>query len=226
MDAEDVAIVLIGDFNPMIFQPAWFALEGLIRKSEAEDAHVEIIHHDIASFRLDWLSVDVLPDRFTARIRSEAFRTQLRDLVVGAFSKLPHTPTRQLGINLTQRYRFATDAEWHKFGHYLAPKSPWSHLLENPGMLGLHVKGTRPDQEPGHVVVSVEPIRPGFASLRVNDHFEQATDTDQDHPTATPRFVEQIAADFEASLQRADQIIDGLLTGFMAQQDFDDGTHD
>jgi hypothetical protein len=30
-------------FNPQIFQPAWFAAEGLIRKGEAEAAKIEIV---------------------------------------------------------------------------------------------------------------------------------------------------------------------------------------
>lgn len=225
IDSEEIAIVLIGDFNPMIFQPAWFALEGLIRRSEAEEADIEIMHHDITSFRLDWVSVDVLAERFSARIRSSAFRVSLRDLIVGTFSTLRHTPTKQLGINLTKRLRFATNAEWHNFGHYLAPKSPWTDLLEQPGMRGIHVQGSRPDGAPGYVLVSAEPDRPGFVSLRVNDHFELPKDADMDGAAATRYFVEKIESDFEQSLQRAEQLIQGLITGFLAQEHFDDGTH-
>jgi hypothetical protein len=225
VEGEEIAIVLIGDFNPMIFQPAWFALEGLIRRSEAEEADIEIMHHDIASFRLDWVSVDVLAERFSAKIRSSAFRVSLLDLIVGTFSTLRHTPTRQLGINLTKRLRFSTDAEWHNFGHYMAPKSPWKDLLEHPGMRGIHVQGCRPEGAPGHVLVSAEPDRPGFVSLRVNDHFEFSKDAEVGGTAATLYFVEKIKSDFESSLQRADQLIEGLITGFMAQEHFDDGTH-
>ncbi|WP_295406994.1 hypothetical protein [uncultured Thiocystis sp.] len=225
IEGEEIAIVLIGDFNPMIFQPAWFALEGLIRRSEAEEADIEIMHHDIASFRLDWVSVDVLADRFSAKIRSSAFRVSLRDLIVGTFSTLRHTPTKQLGINLTQRWRFATDAEWHNFGHYLAPKSPWNELLVQPGMRGIHVQGSRPDDMLGHVLVSAEPDRSGFVSLRVNDHFELPKDAETGGTAATMYFVEKIESDFDASLQRAEQLIEGLITGFLSQEHFDDGTH-
>ena len=44
------SIVLIGNFNPKIFQPAWFGSEGLIQKKEAEQSTIEIIHPDVVIF--------------------------------------------------------------------------------------------------------------------------------------------------------------------------------
>jgi hypothetical protein len=225
LEGEEISIVLIGDFNAKIFHPAWFALEGLIRRSEAEEAVVEIVHRDVASFRLDWVAVDVGPDRFSAKIRSAAFRISLRDLVAGTFSTLRHTPTRQLGINLTKRFRFPTDADWHNFGHYLAPKSPWKGLLAQPGMRAIHVQGTRPDHAPGHVLVTAEPNVPSLVSIRVNDHYEAPQGVESESATGTLYFVDKIATDFEQSLQRADHLIEGLIAGFLTQKGFDDGTH-
>lgn len=225
LEGEEISIVLIGDFNAKIFHPAWFALEELIRRSEAEEAVVEIVHRDVASFRLDWVAVAVVSDRFSASIRSAAFRTSLRDLVGGAFSRLRHTPTRQLGINLTKRFRFPTDAEWHNFGHYLAPKSPWKGLLDQPGMLGIHVQGTRPDHAPGHVLVTAEPNAPSLVSIGVNDHYDTPQGLESEGATGTAYFVDKIATEFEQSLQRADRIIKELIAGFLTQKGFDDGTH-
>ena len=39
-----ISIVLLGNFNPKIFQSAWFASQNLIRKIEANEAKIEIIH--------------------------------------------------------------------------------------------------------------------------------------------------------------------------------------
>ena len=47
------SIVLIGDFNTSIFHPRWFAVQGLLRESEVQGAEIEIMHRDIAVFRLD-----------------------------------------------------------------------------------------------------------------------------------------------------------------------------
>ena len=63
-DIQGVTVVFLGDFNPKIFQPAWFAVQGLIRQQEAEEANVEIIHPDVVSFSLEWLALQVTRERF------------------------------------------------------------------------------------------------------------------------------------------------------------------
>jgi hypothetical protein len=165
VEGEDIAVVLIGDFNAKIFQSFWFAQEGLIRRSEAEEADVEIIHRDISVFRLEWCSLDVTRERFQAKTLSVAHRTALRDFVAGTFPKLCHTPTRQLGINFTQRLRFASGAEWHNYGHFLTPKSPWKGLLKQPGMRVVRLQGLREDGAEGYILVTVEPSNPGYVAL-------------------------------------------------------------
>ncbi|OGA37077.1 MAG: hypothetical protein A3G26_04805 [Betaproteobacteria bacterium RIFCSPLOWO2_12_FULL_65_110] len=225
---EETAIVLVGDLNPKIFHPAWFAMQGLIRSSEAEKAEVEIVHQDLASFSLEWVTIQVTRDRFAAVTKSSAFRTHMRDLVAGTFTKLRHTPTRQLGINYTQRYRFPEKGEWHNFGHYLAPKSPWRSLLVSPGMRGIRIEGGRPDDDRrGFVLVTAEPAEPDVATIQiqVNDHFEAPQDAGAADGERTGYFVEIIEKDFETSLGRADKIISTLIARFTEQKEFDDGSH-
>ena len=67
-DAEirGMSIVLLGDFNPKIFQPAWFGGHGLIRPTEADEAEVEIVHSEVTKFRLDWVVLQVTRDRLEA----------------------------------------------------------------------------------------------------------------------------------------------------------------
>ena len=67
------SIVAVGDLNPAIFQPAWFAGEGLITRGEAQAATVQMISAQAALFEVDWLSVQVLPERFVATTPNEAF---------------------------------------------------------------------------------------------------------------------------------------------------------
>ena len=81
-------IVAVGDLNPAIFQPAWFAAEGLITNHEAQAAKIQMISAQAASFQVDWLSLQVLPDRFVAATENEAFYRHLVDLVGSTFSKL------------------------------------------------------------------------------------------------------------------------------------------
>ena len=50
------SIVLVGAFNPAIFQPSWLELHRLIRDTEAEAAKISIITAEVAVFSIgDWL---------------------------------------------------------------------------------------------------------------------------------------------------------------------------
>src|SRR5262249_25023629 len=60
------SIVLLGSFNPKIFQPYWMAKHGLISDSEAEAADVAVIHPEITAFMIEYLfTVQVNPTRFS-----------------------------------------------------------------------------------------------------------------------------------------------------------------
>ncbi len=93
-------IVLLGNFNPKIFQPIWFSTEELLQKQEAEKANIEIIHPDVTIFSLDWLRVTVTPERFSAETTQESYYEAVRDLIIGTFSLLRHTPITKMGINI------------------------------------------------------------------------------------------------------------------------------
>jgi len=88
-----VSIVLVGNFNPAIFQPTWLASKGLIRESEATSASIEVIHPEIAQFRAGWLHLAVTTTKFVASTSDPAHRAPLRDLVMGIFELLDQTPT-------------------------------------------------------------------------------------------------------------------------------------
>lgn len=222
MSGEDYTAVFIGDFNPKIYQPAWFASQGLLRESEAEAANVEIIHADFTSFSTDWFLLQVSRDRFSMTVKSSAYKGHLRDFVLGTFSNLSHTPIKQMGLNYGTRVRFKSDNDWHCFGHFLVPKSPWSGLLAQPGMRSVSVEGPRPDDRYGHVMVTAEPIKGSSNEvlLRVNDHCELHAD---DRSTGSGYFLEIIEADYEQIMSRAKALVAGLLDRFIETQSFDDG---
>ena len=62
LEIEGHSIVLLGSFNPQIFQPSWFGNEGLIRKEEADSAKIEIVHRDLVSFSTETFRVEVFPE--------------------------------------------------------------------------------------------------------------------------------------------------------------------
>jgi len=172
-ELSGINIVLVGDLNPKIFQPSWFASHGLLRKTEAEEAEVDVIHSDITIFKLDWLAVKVTRERFDAGTAQEPFFEPLRDLIIGTFSLLEHTPIRMLGINYDAHYVIKDEEEWHRIGHALVPKEVWTNVIEKPGMRKLQVIGPRSDDSKGGLNITVEPsvkVRNGIY-FSINDHY-------------------------------------------------------
>ncbi len=173
-------IVLIGDFNPAIFYPVWFANEGLIRKKEAEKAEIHVVHPDVCSFTLEWLNFYVSRTQLSLETMQEQYEEVLRDLTLSTFKILRYTPIIKMGINTQSHWRINTTEKWHEIGHKLAPKNMWNKLFKNPGLRKLTIQESpREDGLKGHIQVNVEPsthINPGLF-FSINDHFEIADET-------------------------------------------------
>jgi hypothetical protein len=66
-------LVLVGDFNPTIFQPRWFSSEGILTDEEAGAANVQVIHPDVTVFDLEWMQITVQRDRLNATCLAAVF---------------------------------------------------------------------------------------------------------------------------------------------------------
>lgn len=227
VSVEEMTVVLIGDFNPKIFHPMWFAHHEILREAEAQDARIELVHNDVSSFTTEWLTVQVLRDRFTAAIKAEVYRPHLGDLVRNAFTLLEHSPVRQMGLNVSFRVHFKTTEDWHSFGHFILPKSPWNEVLATPGLRTVCAQGTRNDKRLGLVNVTLEPdLRlPGDALLRINDHYDTPHGRDDEHNSVPSAgwAMEILAEDFDKSYERANHLMINLVENFMATKTVDAG---
>ena len=156
-EAESASIVLIGSFNPVIFQPRWLEAQQLIRPEEAENATVTTIQPGVTDFSTEWFHLQVLQERFRVATEDPRQYGPLRDLVMGVFLALSHTPVNKLGIN--RHFHFATKSidDWHEIGHKLAPKAPWREIMKMPGMRSVLIEGRREDTSEGVLHVKVEP---------------------------------------------------------------------
>jgi hypothetical protein len=165
-----LTLVLVGDFNPTIFQPAWFASENLLTEEEAKTAAVGVIHPDITSFQLDWVRFTIERNRFTAISLAEPYFERLVGTVCNTFDTLKHTPIQIFGINNEAHFRASTIEMWHALGDMLVPKAYWRKFFKAPGMQNVTVKeAPRPDGLGGHTQITIEPsvrINPGvFVSI-------------------------------------------------------------
>lgn len=199
---EGVSLVLLGQFNPAIFQPAWFAAENLVRPQEADSAEVQLIHPEATVLRMEWLQLNIVRNRFQASTLQSSYFEPLRDLTVGLFSLLNHTPLAALGINREFHFRLDSEKQWHALGDRLAPKSHWQ-LLRKPGLRSMSIEGQRDDGHEGHVLVKVEPSPRYDQSIyvEINDHYELRTAIVK-HGGAE-KLVEILTSQWVRSMQRS-----------------------
>jgi hypothetical protein len=194
-------VVLLGSFNPAIFQPAWFAKQGLLSTEEAEGAEINLVHPELVSFTAGWLELQVTQSQFLAATTQDPLEA-LRDLVLGTFSLLSFTPITKMGINRDVHVRMPDESTWHGVGHTLVPPSNWT-FLEKPGLRTLIEEGQRPDEQTGFIRIKVEPsnlVQPGVY-IQINDHYQWDVPEGE---TAVDQVLKLLKDGWSSSLDRAD----------------------
>jgi hypothetical protein len=171
-DRESIAIVALGDFNPSIFQPLWFSLNGLVPEEEANNADISIIHKQLASFAIGKIHIQVDESRLALTTVDFPQGPILRDLAIGTLSILEHTPLTAIGLNRDMVVTFESDEDWHAIGHRLVPKEDWAQILERPGMRQVVVEGKRPDCKADQLHVRVQPSADREILIAVNQHYK------------------------------------------------------
>ena len=220
-DISGMQVVLLGQFNPAIFSPAWFARNGLLREGVEESAQVQVIHPQIADFTADWLHVQVTNQQFIAETQQAPY-SRLRELVVRTFSEcVHHTPLTAFGVNRNVHF-LASDAEARtRMEKVLVPPGPWSPCRDtlgldsgHGGMNTVQVSHRRPEgrREGGQINVTVQPsmlVGEGLTGVfvGVNDHFV----ADQAEGSAR-HLMSVLAAEFNSSRNRSDEIIDHVMS--------------
>jgi len=223
VERDGAQVVVLGNFNPAIFSPAWFAAHGLIGEELADDAVVQIIMPRLASFRVGWLICQVQDDRLTLGTEApEEFET-LRDAAIGVLSLLPYTPISSMGLNRYFDISYPHLDSWHRIGDKLAPKEFWEDVLRLPGMSNVTVVGVREDDFAGTVNVTVQPsnlVRPGIFVSR-NDHYvlrRVESQPSNRNEFALPKFVQDLALEaHEKNIPLAIEILSGHWVESMRQ---------
>ncbi len=203
-------MVLVGHMNPAIFQPTWFASEDIFSDSEAEHAEIQVIHPQHTAFSTDRFNIQVQVDRFTAEAVDPKNHEPLRDVVLGTFAALHHTPIRLMGLNLNSHYEMRDKAALDELGFKLAPKEPWTALGLDAAMLGLAMQAERNDEYTGYQQIRVQPstkVRNGVF-IQVNDHYDFGAAGDPPSAEAALVTLEAVWGD---SLRRARKISRELL---------------
>jgi hypothetical protein len=219
------SVVLIGSFNPKIFQPFWMAKHGLISEKAAEAAEISVIHSEISAFSIDGLfSIQVDRNRFAIE-RKIAPLILVSDTVVRLFSELlPHTPVQKMGINRFVHFNVGSFDERDRIGMTLAPQQPWGEWgkklssgegAKHGGMLSLAVvQKDVPDRPGGWVQAKIEPstrVGGGLTGIymEVNDHYEITDESEKSTPLAMMKILSE---KWDKSIQNSENIIDGIMS--------------
>ena len=219
-ELESVTVVVVGNFNPAIFSPAWFAFQGLLPRSVAENANLLINHPEITDFRAESLRVTVTQDRLTVKTQSVP-HVKVCDLVARIFTELlPHTPLKCLGINRDVHFLVRDKGELDRIGRALAPSEPWGELgiqlgfhEEHGGMTFLTMTRNAPDGRAAgdQVNVRVSPSEQLASDgkigvfVGINDHY---TLTETPSQETALNLMKVLKENFSTSLKRSGQIID------------------
>ncbi len=220
-EISSASVVLLGDFNPAIFTPAWFALHGLLPERVADSADLRGAHQQVTAFETDWLQLQVTVDRFFVGT-SQAPYVRLCDLVMRTFKEyLYHTPLKAFGINRWVHFRVSDLAERDRIGRFLAPVEPWGEWAQKldlsgkgGGMTSLKMSQLAPEGRPSgdQINVTVEPsarIAGGVGVyVQVNDHYS----SDNAEVGSAEHLMKLLGDHFNMSLRLSDEIIDHIMS--------------
>lgn len=119
------SIVLLGGFNPAIFNPDWFLRYEIATEAERNDSTINIIHPEISNFRLGNKLIQADLTRFSVQT-TEAPWVSVMDFVTRTFGQyLVHTPVNRIGINRDVHFGVGTEERRNEVGRLLAPTTPW-----------------------------------------------------------------------------------------------------
>ncbi len=99
LEEHGSTIVLLGRFNPRIFQPLWFAARGLVTDSDVDPESV-VLTDGFAAFSTPLISVFCSQDRCQfGTTETTPTPDVVRDLAIGTFELLRETPVWEFGLN-------------------------------------------------------------------------------------------------------------------------------
>jgi hypothetical protein len=219
IEAKELTIVFIGQFNPAIINPSWLLLKSLISEpaqKQALENNNYISHPEISQFKLDYCTIQITKDRYLIESTQEGYFESLREHTLGIFSSLKETPIYQMGINLAHHYRFKDKDEYNKFGDLIAPKKIWNEKIINPGLKKIEIRSERNDKYKGEINTYLG-ISSNFEMglrIQVNDHYTLYNRSEVSNTleiNAAPA-ITMLKDNWENSMKNSTSIIENLIS--------------
>ena len=206
-EISGASIVLLGSFNPWIFQPSWLVATGLAAAQEAGGDDESVIHPQVTAFGIGSLDLRVTREKFEINTADSAQFRPLCDMVIGIFGILEHTPFTAMGLNRRMHFSIADPNGVEQVFARLAPREPWGDQLQDLLPQSLTIAGNPPAEHAGRFSVTVEPsVRvQGGIFFAANEHY------DNEKGSAARVLLDLLQARWEESLRFAETFAANLL---------------
>ncbi len=177
-------------------------------------ATIQIVHPQAAIFSTDWFFLQVVNERFVVASADPAKTLPLKDLAIGTFKILEHTPIRAFGLNRGMYFPTLSEEVRQALDDYYAPKATWNEIMSNPGLRSLRITGKRDNCEADQIETRIDfssGDHPGV-SIHINQHYEidkgEAGISQQDNMA---RFLEMLHRSWEDFLAYSEQAASQIL---------------
>jgi len=224
-ESLETVIVGAGRFNPAIFTPDWLVHTGLIGEGDAEFArgHANFgVVGDLAVVETEWFRLQVLREQMQLASKG-VMSPAIRDLAVGIFRLLSHTPITAVGLNFHSHWTIISDADLFKIGDVFAPKRIWRELFPElePGTQDVTIKlernrrGSTERVTRNETKVTLQPSAqvPHGVFLSMGHHIQDPFDTEANAGTAS-RIVDQ---EWERAWTEARSVFDRLISSALSE---------
>lgn len=96
-EIDSPSVVLVGHFNPKIFQPGWLARHDLLSDDVAKAAIIDIVRPEVSVFTVhDDVRFGVELDRCIVEAKTPRHEQTVLALTQGCFTLLEHSPIRAM----------------------------------------------------------------------------------------------------------------------------------
>lgn len=209
-ERQQYSIVLIGEFNPAMFQPEWFSRNNIIAPEEIDVIRNElsqsslIVTPQLTIFKTSQLNIKIEQKRFEVVAEKEPL-ISIVDFVSKTFNDLSSFAIKAFGFNYSAHYKIIDMETYQRIADNLAPKSYWKTLLgdeitgvnRKSGLTAIQMRKAKEDQT-GYYTVILQPsvfVTPGIF-MSCNDHMEK-----KDEVNSAENVIQTINDIYESSFK-------------------------
>lgn len=174
---RESSIVLVGEFDPLVMTPHWFAKQGMIPQEDIdENLAIELVYKDLTKFSLANIHVEIQCNTLILRSDHISFDYRIHDLALSILAALKEDKVRAVGLNLYTDVYFDSLDYWHGVGDLITPKSVWLKAIpesERVGMINVQMQIIKPKGQQGLYNFTVGwPEAHKLIRFSINNHYD------------------------------------------------------